>query len=262
MEQHQVRIDTDKCVGCGLCAKVCVAHNIAVIEEKINVKKAKALSEDCLMCGQCTAVCPKEAIAISGYDNEQMDKNVEIRLKPEEVLDVIRFRRTVRQFKKKEIPEEVIRQILEAGRLTHTAKNMQDVSFVVLRREKDRVEQMAVSLFKKIKPLADLFSPMARNHKIDSHFFFFNAPTVIVILAKDKTNGILAAQNMEFVAEGNGLGVLYSGFFTMAANASPKIKKALKVPKGKRVAMTLVLGYPDVKFLRSVQRRKLDVMYM
>lgn len=257
MKQHQVEIDTAKCIGCGMCARVCAAHNIEVKD-----KKAVLLLNDCLMCGQCTAVCPKKAVTISGYDTGQIEKKEEIRLNPEEVLDVIRFRRSIRQFKQKEIPGEVISQILEAGRLTHTAKNMQDVSFVVLDREKNRMEQMAVGLFRKIKPFADLFSPMARNNKIDEHFFFFNAPAVIVILAKDKTNGILAAQNMEFVAEANGLGVLYSGFFTMAANASPKIRKAIGIPKGKRAAMTLVLGYPGVKFLRSVQRENLDVKYM
>lgn len=257
MKQHQVVIDTANCIGCGMCARVCAAHNIEVKD-----KRAVLLLDDCLMCGQCTAVCPKKAVTISGYDTGQIEKKEEIRLNPEEVLDVIRFRRSIRQFKQKEIPGEVIHQILEAGRLTHTAKNMQDVSFVVLDREKKRMEQMAVGLFRKIKPFADLFSPMARNNKIDEHFFFFNAPAVIVILAKDKTNGILAAQNMEFVAEANGLGVLYSGFFTMAANASPKIRKAIGIPKGKRAAMTLVLGYPSVKFLRSVQRENLDVKYM
>lgn len=215
-----------------------------------------------LRCGQCGAICPKKAISISGYPAEQIEKEDDIRLNPDDVLEVIRFRRTIRQFRQKEIPREIIEQILEAGRLTHTAKNMQDVSFVVLNKEKDHVEQMAVSLFKKIKPLADLFSPMARNNQIEDHFFFFNAPIAIVILAKDKTNGILAAQNMEFVAEAHGLGVLYSGFFTMAANASHKIKKTIKVPEGKKAAMTLVLGFPAVNYLRSVQRKALDVNYM
>lgn len=257
MKNHKVRIDTDKCVGCGVCAKVCAAHNI-----RLNNKKAEVLLEDCVMCGQCSAVCPKKAIQITGYEEEQIEKQEEIRLNPRQVLDVIRFRRTVRQFQKKEVPRGIIEQILEAGRLTHTAKNMQCVSYVVLDKEKDSIEQMAVEVFKKIKPLADMLSPMARNNRINSHFFFFEAPVVIVILAKDKTNGILAAQNMEFVAEANGLGVLFSGFFTMAANASLRIRKALKVPKGKRVAATLVLGYPNVKFLRSAQREKLDVRYM
>ena len=94
--------------------------------------------------------------------------------------------------------------------------------------------------FRAVRPVAALFSPMAKNREIDDHFFFFSAPLALVILAEDKTNGLLAAQNMEFVAEAHGLGVLYSGFFTAAANASPKIKKAIGVPKGKRVAMTLV----------------------
>lgn len=257
MEQHQVMINKDKCVGCGMCTKVCVAHNIA-----INNKKAETILDDCIKCGQCTAVCPREAISISGYDEKQIGKKEDIHLNPDDVLDVIRFRRSIRQFKQKEVPREIIEQILEAGRLTHTAKNLQDVSFVVLDQEKDRIEQMAVSLFRKMKPFADLFSPVAKNNKIDDHFFFFNAPVAIVILAKDKTNGILAAQNMEFAAEAHGLGVLFSGYFTMAANHSRRIKNAIKVPKGKSIAMTLVIGYPDVKFFRSVQREKLDVTYM
>ncbi len=139
---------------------------------------------------------------------------------------------------------------------------MQDVSYVVLTTEKNRIEKMAVKVFRAIKPIANLFSLMARNNEINDDFFFFNAPAVIVILARDKTNGILAAQNMEFVAEANGLGVLYSGFFTMAANMSRKIKKTMGVSKGKKVAMTLVLGYPNIKFLRSTPHKELDVRYM
>ncbi|BDF04705.1 nitroreductase family protein [[Clostridium] hylemonae] len=257
MNKHHVEIDACRCIGCGACVRTCAAHNI-----ELKNKKAETISSDCLMCGQCTAVCPAEAVSISGYETKDIIKTNNERLDPKQVLDVIRFRRSVRQFQDKKIPGEVIDEILEAGRLTHTAKNKQDVSFAVLDREKDHIEQMAVSMFRKWKPLADLFSPMARQNKIDRHFFFFKAPIVIVIMAENKTNGILAAQNMEFAAEANGLGVLFSGFFTMAANSSLKIRKALKMPKKKRAAMTLVLGYPRVKFLRSVQREKLKVTYL
>ncbi len=97
----------------------------------------------------------------------------------------------------------------------------------MLTAKKDRIEKMAVQVFR----------------------------AVIVILAKDKTNGILAAQNMEFVAEAYGLGVLYNGYFSMAANVSRKIKKAIGVPKGKKAAMTLVLGYPNVRFLCSTPHK-------
>lgn len=257
MTQKQVIIDTEKCIGCGMCGKVCVAHNL-----EIKNKKATTIMDSCILCGQCSAICPKKAILMVGCGNGQVEKTEEFRLNPNDVLNTIRFRRSIRNFKETEISKNIIEQILEAGRLTHTAKNMQDVSFVVLDKEKTRIEKMAVKVFRAVKPIADLFSPLAKNHKINDSFFFFNAPIVIVILAKNKTNGILVAQNMEYVAEANGLGVLYSGFFTMAANASRKIKKAIRIPSGKKVAMTLVLGYPNVEFLRSTPHKKLNVRYM
>lgn len=257
MTQKQVIIDTDKCIGCGMCGKVCAAHNF-----EIKNKKAITIMDSCILCGQCSAVCPKKAILMVGCGDGQVEKTEEIRLNPNDVLNTIRFRRSIRNFKNTEISKEIIEQILEAGRLTHTAKNMQDVSFIVLDKEKKRIEKMAVKVFRAVKPIADLFSPLARNNKINDSFFFFNAPTVIIILAKDKTNGILAAQNMEYVAEANGLGVLYSGFFTMAANISRKIKKAIRIPSGKKVAMTLVIGYSNVKFLRSTPHKELNVRYM
>lgn len=257
MTDHVIKIDRERCIGCGMCKKDCPAHNIEMKEGMASV-----LTDDCVQCGHCVAVCPKEAVTISGYESEPLAQNQNLRLDPGQVLDVIRFRRTIRQFQEKEIPPEVVSQILEAGRMTHTAKNLRDVSFFVLDREKDRFEEMAVKLFRRIKPFVGLFSSLVRRNQVGDHFFFFHAPVVIVIAAKDPINGALAAQNMEFVAEANGLGVLFSGFFVSAANASGKIKKALGVPKGKKVVATLVLGYPKVKYQRAVPREKIDVKYL
>lgn len=257
MTEHRIQIDHDKCIGCGMCVKDCVAHNIELKNDKAGV-----FSNNCIMCGHCVAICPKNAVSISGYPDEPFANTEKTRLNPGDVLNVIRFRRTIRQFYDREIPKEVLEQILEAGRLTHTAKNMQDVSFVVLDREKSKIEQLAVRLFRKMKPLANLFSPLVKRNEIGDHFFFFRAPLVIVILAKNSVDGILAAQNMEFVAEANGLGVLLSGYFTTAANASRKIKKELGIPKTKKAATTMVLGYPKVNYQRSAQREGPDVTYL
>lgn len=108
MAKHVVKIHTSLCVGCGLCARTCAAHNIV-----LKNKKAETILDDCILCGQCSAVCPKEAVAISGYDTKPITQNGTVRLNPHEVLDVIRFRRTIRQFQKKEIPHAVLEQILE-----------------------------------------------------------------------------------------------------------------------------------------------------
>lgn len=257
MSEYKIIVDSDKCIGCGFCKTVCAAHNIEIKEKNANV-----ITDNCIYCGHCSAVCPKKAITVIGYAEGQVENVAKTRLNPDEVLEVIRFRRSIRNFKDKKIPQDIIDQILEAGRLTHTAKNLQDVSFVVLDKEKNNIEKLAVRFFRKIKRIANVFSKMARSIDIDDKFFLFDAPIVIVIFAKDKVNGILAAQNMEFIAEANGLGVLFSGFFTIAGNYSRKVKKTIKKPTGKKLATTLVIGYPDIKYLRSAQRKQLDAKYL
>ncbi|SCJ70534.1 Ferredoxin [uncultured Eubacterium sp.] len=257
MAEHVIKIDREKCIGCGMCKNDCAAHNI-----EMRAGAPYVITDDCIQCGHCVAVCPKAAISIGGYEEELPVQTKETRLDSTQVLDVIRFRRTVRQFQDKEIPAEVLEQILEAGQMTHTAKNLRDVSFVVLDKEKDKFEKMAVRLFRRIKPFAGLFSSMVRRNQVDDHFFFFHAPLVIVVTAKDRINGVLAAQNMEFVAEANGLGVLFSGFFASAVNVSNKIKKVLGMPRGKKAAAVLVLGYPKIKYQRAVPREKINVKYL
>ena len=50
-------VETDLCVGCGACAKIC-AHNGPQIENK----KCRIDQNNCVGCGRCIAVCPKDAI--------------------------------------------------------------------------------------------------------------------------------------------------------------------------------------------------------
>lgn len=50
-------VETDLCVGCGACAKIC-AHNGPQIENK----KHRIDQNNCVGCGRCIAVCPKDAI--------------------------------------------------------------------------------------------------------------------------------------------------------------------------------------------------------
>lgn len=257
MNNHIINIDEDKCIGCQLCIQDCPARNIELKSNRANV-----IDDKCIMCGHCLAICPKDAVSISDYDDSIISKKQDIRLDANDVLNVIRFRRTIRQFQDKDIKEDILDDILEAGRLSHTAKNSQDVSFIVLDQEKKRIEQMAVKLFQRLKPFTNLFSSMARRNEITDDFFFFNAPKVIIIASKEPINGALAAQNMEFVAEAYGLGVLYSGFFSMATNHSRKIKNAIGLPHGKKVITTLVMGYPKVKYQRSVARNRADIKHL
>lgn len=56
----KLKINSLKCIGCGLCEKLCPMGNIAV-------KNGIAVSGDkCTMCYRCISKCPKQAITLLG----------------------------------------------------------------------------------------------------------------------------------------------------------------------------------------------------
>ena len=58
---HQVRIDQEACVGCGVCQKQCPSGSIITV----NGKERKNLSHECLMCYQCVEPCPVDCIGVT-----------------------------------------------------------------------------------------------------------------------------------------------------------------------------------------------------
>ena len=54
-----VKIDGEKCTGCGLCVDACPVEAISLENDK-----AKVDAEKCVDCGQCVEECPNEAISI------------------------------------------------------------------------------------------------------------------------------------------------------------------------------------------------------
>lgn len=58
------------------------------------------------------------------------------------VIDAIRTRRSVRKFKKKDVPMEIIKEIIELGNLAPSAGNLQARDFIIVREQKIK-EQLA-----------------------------------------------------------------------------------------------------------------------
>lgn len=54
---YRMAIDTDKCIGCGLCEDACKAQCINLNDHTVDASR-------CVMCLDCAAVCPNSAIIL------------------------------------------------------------------------------------------------------------------------------------------------------------------------------------------------------
>jgi nitroreductase len=141
-------------------------------------------------------------------------------------LDVIYSRRSIRKYENKQIPIEVLQQILEAGRLAPSAVNRQPFRFVVVNDEQI------------MKDLCD--NLIAR--------FVKSAPVAIAGCADVKSlltgkwavvDTTIAMQNMVIAASALGIGSCWIG-----ACDEGKVKKLLKIPDKYKFVALVTLGYP------------------
>lgn len=267
-------VDTKKCIGCGLCVKDCFPKDIQIVDGK-----AKINNEKCFKCGHCIAVCPKGAISTDEYDMKDVKEynKQEFSIDADNLMNFIKFRRTIRQFEDKKVEKDKISKIIEAGRFTQTGSNMQDVSYTVVQEGLPELKNLTLKTLKELgenmlanltpetavyKRYAELWIEMYKEHlenpeKNDK--LFFNAPAVIVVTANSDVNGALASSNMELMTDAVGLGTFFSGFFVRASQVNKEILDFIGVKEGKKVVTCMVIGYPKVKYLRTVPRKDADI---
>ncbi|MBR1531190.1 MAG: nitroreductase family protein [Eubacterium sp.] len=246
----KVTINKDACIGCGQCVKDCVASALYIEGGKAKLRKG------CIECGHCFAVCPVGAIDMPEYSKDGCGEYVPMtEIDSDTLLEAMKSRRTIRQYKDTPVEQEKIDKILEAGRYAPTGANSQNVAFTILGSKQDDLERECVKLFRTGVNIGKKFSDSLKNTDINDTFFFKGAPLVIVVSGHDTVNATLASAYMEIEANSLGLGVLYSGFFVACTKLNPKIKAMLKLPKGHKAVTCMIIGYPDVKYKRIPPRK-------
>jgi len=147
------------------------------------------------------------------------------------VLEAIKKRQSVRSYLDKEIPEDVLQKVLEAGRLAPSANNKQNCKFIVVKDE---------DLRKKLVPAC-------KNQK-----FIGEAPVVIAGCATNPeymmTCGehsysidlAIALDHISLEAASLGLGTCWIGAFYQ-----DQVKEILGVPEDVRIVSLMLLGYPE-----------------
>ena len=152
-------------------------------------------------------------------------------------------RRSVRAYKPDAVPEELLQQVLEAGRLAPSACNKQPWRFIVVKSETGR---------------RALGAAYARE-------WFWKAPIVIAvcILTKEAwvrsydgknyamVDGALAMDHMMLAAAELGLGTCWIGAFDPTA-----AREILNLPDGVEIVGMTPLGFPDVEPNPRIRSRR------
>lgn len=255
-----IEINQELCIGCGACIKDCPGRAIKMEEGKAVYKR------DCIHCGHCVAVCPVKAVSIPEYDMadvEEYDPDT-FTVKPENFLHLVKFRRSIRDFKPEPIAAEKFERIINAGRYSATAKNTQGCKFIIV---KDRLEEFKELVWQEMPKVIEVLKEKIpdyarafevfyvrhqRDPKIDT--FFFNTTSFLVIATDNPWDGGLAAANIENMAVAEGAGALYSGYMLQVVNASPVLREWLGIPE-LPASCCMLLGYPNVRYRRTAPRR-------
>ena len=151
-----------------------------------------------------------------------------------EAFDAIRTVLAVRHFKDTPIPEPIVRQIVEAGRLTASGGNRQPWHFIVV-RDKETLRQL-VQLATTGPYIAQ--APLAIVVAID------HSPLAI-------SDGSRAIQDMILVAWSQGVGSNWVGF-----NGLPEVNRLLGIPEEVSVLAILPFGYPAEAVGKGQKKRK------
>ena len=264
-----VEIIEEKCIGCGLCGQECPTKNLVVEDGKATVRGI------CMECGHCFAVCPANAVCISDYPSDGIVEFGDEMpyVNGDDFLRFIKSRRSIRNYKEKPISKDTWVKVLEAGRFTATGANIQDVKYVVVQEGLETVKKYVWSGFSamidQMKKLQGETNPFVQKLQAMNNTYlsfpqndplFFNAPSLLVITSGSPLNGGLAASNIELMAHAEGLGALFSGFIQRGLAASDEACGYLGVNKTE-ICACMMMGYPDVKYQRSVPRKATDIQW-
>jgi len=273
--------------------RVCPGKPLSLVERQVHIDQSNVFG--CIGCGQCVAVCPKGAIHVNGRDfcdNDILPMPTREQCASYDSLkSLLLRRRSIREFSAREVDEESIEQIIEAASSAPMGFPPSDVRLIVIqgraRVRSFRDELMpelrkwkwltypwaSLVLWPFFKPsvlrmMRDFMGPVIdefeRKEAEGGDAFLYDAPLAIYFHASslaDPADPTIAATYAMLAAEALGLGTCMLGVPGQVIKRSKKLKRRYGVEPDAEAGLALIIGYPAVRYRRSLKRHFGEVRY-
>lgn len=296
LKMVEITYDADICGKCGLCAMAC-ALKVLKQEERGTIPRVdEARLESCVRCGQCVAICPRGSLSHSHFPAGTVHPiRSEIVPTYDQVLELIRSRRSKRAYKEKPVEQDAIEKVLEAARFGPSGHNKQSTEFVVVQDPETRHEIGALTA-KGLRKLAQPFKSaigrmimrrilgprgaaylgemapemegLADLYDEGTDLILREAPVLLLFCADcvggtfAGTNASIAVHNAALAAEALGLGCYYAGFAVIVSERDDSIARLVGLPETHKIYGALAMGYPRLKFKNWPERNPASVTWL
>ena len=290
----QFQINRDNCIKCYKCTKVCALGLISVNRKTGYPKFRENIEKQCMDCGQCSAVCngsltpratqtnlekihqevhadgvlkinDRTATSLSSLNVDKKCINPDITNcfpTKNDFNKLIKYRRSVRNYKGEEVPNDILIEIVNSVNWQPTACNQQTHEWIIISsREKTRkLAELVVEWFRICEQAPAIVDAWDKGNEC----IFRGAPSVIICHAP--TDSVLPAYDtaiattaIDLALPVYGLGSCWAGLFMLASlnsKISKDIYEFLEIPEGNRIYTGLMVGYPKFKYNYIPNRKK------
>jgi len=164
-------------------------------------------------------------------------------IKTIETINTIEKRRSIRKYKDQAVADDVLKQIINAGRLAPSDSNTQPWTFLIVRSEEMRRNVAEVSHKQEWMETAPVFVVCVADVRVattDDSLTHIDENTPGIAAKQIILDTAIAGENIVLAAESLGLGTCWVSWFIQ-----DEIRPVLGIPTDKYVVAVITLGYPD-----------------
>ena len=277
----ELKINVELCENCSKCVEICPE---GILKRNSEVPEIVDTGY-CMSCGQCVSICSANAIIHQNFPEKSIhsiDPSLEV--STDQVIEILRTRRSVRSFKNKKVEKEILEKVIDAANFAPSAKNKQTTKYVIVRDEKtlDAITEITFNFMKEAVKLfndpsfissvdpdeAHVFSSIkpSYDHMVSIYeqgndLIRHNAPVLLFFYAKKgalsaEVNANLALHNAALMSASFGLGSFYAGYITGASSRTEYIGKLLNIPDSHEIHAVLAVGYSKYSFKQWMDKKQ------